>query len=176
MLESLLPFIYGAIGGLVASYAAARFQRNNWLFQKKLEGFAKLIETLEGSREKILAYYYEELGKKELIERVDRDFLPVSIQQRIASFFANDETAEEMANKLADIHMAFSGSKPNFEKWMMSTYIFSVIRELQEILEDDAKRAGWYARWKHRRRTKKRFREEHKRFLEWQERQNVESS
>jgi len=166
-LESLLPLLYGAIGGLIASYATSRFQRNNWLFQRKLEVYARLIETLETSKDKIFAYYYDEtLSQKELSDRVSKDFLPVKIQERITRFFATEDTIEEMSNILAGFEMAFSGWKPNFEKYMMSTYFFSELKRLQEILELDSKYKSRFARWRYFRRIKKRFKEDHRRFMQ----------
>jgi hypothetical protein len=166
-LKSLLPLVYGAIGGLVAAYAASRFQRNNWLFQRKLEVYAKLIETLETSRDKIFAYYYDEcLSQKELSDRVRKDFLPVKIQERIARFFASEDTIEEMSKILVGFEMAFSGSTPNFEKYMMSMYFFTELKRLQEILELDTKYKSRFARWRYFRGVRKRFEEDHRKFIE----------
>jgi hypothetical protein len=94
LLESILLLTLGAFAG---SYFTGRSQRRNWVYQKKIEAFSRLIEIVQIQRNKAIAYaHLSKLTAEERIQRVTEDFTPIWSQFYLVSFLLSNGGESEV--------------------------------------------------------------------------------
>jgi len=149
MIQQVLLLLAGAI---VGGYFTHIFQKKNWLYQKKIETFARLIEVIYQQREKAVSYaFLTDLSPKDKHDRISRDFLPVMTQYYLASFMLSDEGREQVRNTIAGFENRLLDFEKHFAAESNERLGFeSEVRRLHQFLELEItsswfKRAIWYA-------------------------------
>jgi len=155
MSDQILILLAGALFG---SYFTHIFQKKSWLYQTRIESFAKLMEIIHVQREKAATYAFSKtISEKEKADQIEHDFLPVWTQYYLTSFMLSDEGNTEVK----DILSGFEGRLRDLEHHFASQSneflgFHHEVKRLHSCLQMEATassfaRAVWYAQLrKHR--------------------------
>ena len=149
MIQQVVSLLVGAI---VGGYLTHLFQKKNWLYQRKIETFARLIEVVYQQREKVASYAFSKgIALKDKHDRISRDFLPVNTQYYLTSFMLSDEGRAEVRDILAGFENRLLDTEKHFAAESNERLGFeSEVRRLHQFLELEIsaswfKRAIWYS-------------------------------
>lgn len=141
------------VGALIGSYFAHVFQKKSWLYQRKIESFAKLMEVIHQQREKAATYAFSKnLSDAEKTSRITQDLLPAWTQYYLTSFILSDQGNTEVKDILA----GFESRLRNFDHHFApeSNEYLGFHHEIErlhsclqmEIAASSFGRAIWYSR------------------------------